>query len=516
MKINILKILLSIFIKIFHFLDYCEDAVQIVCCYQNFCDKHIKEEIMQNFTCPNCKAAATLRDIVPNKKLRESIVWFKTLLSEPINIQKLSMTAKPAVGVGGTVGVGIGVVPNIPSAGQNVTSTIKNVNVNLPGPISQHNINPPTVPTSTTGSNLNINIPSSTTGPTTGISNIPSHPATVHPQPISHHPQIHMGAHPAIIPHGAYRPMGIPMPHLYPSHPGIAAIHPYHAQAYTQPVKQDEKSKIDTLSKIEENKEREMTPEEKMQMYHKLNEADSTRNRKSSEEKTEGENKSIVSQDQKSVKALSTTAKSQKGEKEKISITPQVMTHPRHGMGLPMIPGVGPINPMNPMSAINPMNPMAPPINPMMTHMQRMSQMQMYHNMMMSYPHFTGMPGMMGVPRPEERIRGKKEESRSRSSSSGSERSKEKEDKHGKKRKRSRSRSRSRNRKKEKERSAKYDRDRNREKEREREKDKDRTKDKYKEKDKYREKERDRDRDRERERDRERDIDKLSKHRKYK
>lgn len=37
---------------------------------------------MKNFTCPNCKVAASLRDIIPNKKLRESITWFKTLLSE--------------------------------------------------------------------------------------------------------------------------------------------------------------------------------------------------------------------------------------------------------------------------------------------------------------------------------------------------------------------------------------------------------------------------------------------------
>ena len=64
--------------------DYCDNAVQIVCCYENFCDKHIKEEIMKNFTCPNCKAAATLRDIIPNKKLRESIIWFRGLLAEVI------------------------------------------------------------------------------------------------------------------------------------------------------------------------------------------------------------------------------------------------------------------------------------------------------------------------------------------------------------------------------------------------------------------------------------------------
>ncbi len=63
--------------------------MQITCCYENFCDKHIKEEILKNFTCPNCNAAATLRDIVPNKKLRENIIWFKNLLKE-----------SPAIGTG--------------------------------------------------------------------------------------------------------------------------------------------------------------------------------------------------------------------------------------------------------------------------------------------------------------------------------------------------------------------------------------------------------------------------------
>jgi hypothetical protein len=62
--------------------DYCEDAVQITCCFENFCDKHIREEIMQNFTCPNCNKGATIRDIVPNKKLRENIEWIKSLISE--------------------------------------------------------------------------------------------------------------------------------------------------------------------------------------------------------------------------------------------------------------------------------------------------------------------------------------------------------------------------------------------------------------------------------------------------
>jgi hypothetical protein len=62
--------------------------VQIVCCFENFCDKHIKEEILRNFTCPNCKVTATMRDIVPNKKLREDISWFKNLLTEAVEIKE--------------------------------------------------------------------------------------------------------------------------------------------------------------------------------------------------------------------------------------------------------------------------------------------------------------------------------------------------------------------------------------------------------------------------------------------
>ena len=43
---------------------------------------------MKNFTCPNCKAATTLKEIIPNKKLREIISWFKEIISDTsINIQ---------------------------------------------------------------------------------------------------------------------------------------------------------------------------------------------------------------------------------------------------------------------------------------------------------------------------------------------------------------------------------------------------------------------------------------------
>jgi hypothetical protein len=77
--------------------------VQITCCYENFCDKHIKEEIMKNFTCPNCKVTASLKNLIPNKKLREDISWYKNILAEAVDstkethshMQAMSTTAGP-------------------------------------------------------------------------------------------------------------------------------------------------------------------------------------------------------------------------------------------------------------------------------------------------------------------------------------------------------------------------------------------------------------------------------------
>lgn len=64
--------------------DFCEDGVQIVCCNEIFCKKHITEEIMINFTCPNCKKGTSLKNIIINKKLNENILWYKNMLKEPI------------------------------------------------------------------------------------------------------------------------------------------------------------------------------------------------------------------------------------------------------------------------------------------------------------------------------------------------------------------------------------------------------------------------------------------------
>ena len=64
--------------------DYCEDPVQIVCCNEVFCKKHITEEIIRKFACPKCNKKSTLNDIIENKKLAEDIQWFKQLLKENI------------------------------------------------------------------------------------------------------------------------------------------------------------------------------------------------------------------------------------------------------------------------------------------------------------------------------------------------------------------------------------------------------------------------------------------------
>ena len=64
--------------------DFCEDGVQILCCNEIFCKTHIIEEIMKNFTCPNCHEGTSLKNIIENKKLNENIQWYKNLLKEPM------------------------------------------------------------------------------------------------------------------------------------------------------------------------------------------------------------------------------------------------------------------------------------------------------------------------------------------------------------------------------------------------------------------------------------------------
>ena len=62
--------------------DFCDDPVMSLCCNEIFCKKHITEEILKNFKCPNCNQRCMLNSIIENKKLAEDIKWFKKLLNE--------------------------------------------------------------------------------------------------------------------------------------------------------------------------------------------------------------------------------------------------------------------------------------------------------------------------------------------------------------------------------------------------------------------------------------------------
>ena len=79
-KINSVPIMMRCFLC----EDYCEEPTQILCCNEIFCKKHITEEIMKNFACPNCHKACSLSKIIENKKLSDDIKWFKRLLNELI------------------------------------------------------------------------------------------------------------------------------------------------------------------------------------------------------------------------------------------------------------------------------------------------------------------------------------------------------------------------------------------------------------------------------------------------
>ncbi len=333
--------------------DFCEDAVQITCCYENFCDKHIKEEIMKNFTCPNCKCAATMRDIVPNKKLRENIVWFKSIVNE-INIQ----------------------------------------NQNKQHFVSENIIH--NVPTS----NLQMNTLEEKIAPTVSIS----------------------------LPNVEYKPIG-------------------------------------TLDNIAERNEKDMTPEEKMQMFDRHDDSEKaterTVERKNTEEKIEVESKS-----------LKDTTSNAPLEKQQGTIS---HPHQMPFMSMPPYMAMG-MNPIKPEAGGAPGS--TAPVNPM--YYGRMDPRMYYHMMGAGYPYGMGMYPMGMTSQSEDKTKAKKSH-RSRSSSSSS-RSNSKHDRH-KKKKRSRSKSRSRSHR----RSGKT---KGREKERDRDRDRDRKNDKEKEKDKSRTKKR--------------------------
>ena len=79
-KINSVPIMMRCFLC----EDYCEEPVQILCCNEIYCKKHITEEIVKNFECPKCHKRCGLNNIIENKKLSEDIKWFKRLLNELI------------------------------------------------------------------------------------------------------------------------------------------------------------------------------------------------------------------------------------------------------------------------------------------------------------------------------------------------------------------------------------------------------------------------------------------------
>jgi hypothetical protein len=306
---KIISKMLNIFIN----LDFCIDAVQITCCYENFCDKHIKEELMQNFTCPNCKSASTMRDVVPNMKLRECIDWYRSLMKE---------------GQGQIV---------------NKSST------NLENPIN--------------------------------------YPAQINPHVI---PQFQL-----------------PMTNVVPGYPGS------YSGAMFNPVRNSIELENKINKPIQLTDEKEMTTEEKMQFYQKLNESESL---KKTPEKEDMATKSVKS-DEKSSEAKSFTKMN--------IINPNYANVPPFGMppGLPYM--------MKPEQAM-----MYYRMNPM------------FYGMPMSYP-YPMFPSHLPVEEPPSKK--KKDKSKSRSSS-----------KESKKEKKKRSRSRSRHKKREKSRDRHRDKDRHR------------------------------------------------------
>ncbi len=320
---------------------------------------------MKNFTCPNCKSAATMRDIVPNKKLRENIAWFKSMINE-INIQS-------------------GNKQNLPQFGS-------------------ENLNP-------------------------NITHTPIRFASVQDKVVQNIP---------------------------------ITIH------------QTESITMGALDNIVDRNEKDMTPEEKMQLFDKHNESlketeQAIPPRKTTEEKLEQENKSIKD-------SVSNPPQEKQGTLQHPHPTPYMHMPPYVPMGMnptkqPEVGGAPTTTP------------------PSMMYYGRMDPRIYYHMMGAGYPYAMGMYPMGLPPQTEDKSKTKKSH-RSKSSSSSS-RSNSKHDRH-KRKKRSRSRSKSR---------SKSHRRSGKTKGRDKERD-------NKDKDRERDRDRVRDRDKERERDREREKEK--------
>lgn len=120
--------------------DFCDCAVQIMCCNEIFCEKHITEEIMKNFACPRCKKGAGLQELIENKKLRENIIWYKGLLNESII----------APGKGLNINISQFVSKNIQNANNPNNNKTNGVPSNLPHD-TKNNQNQPQVPSANEG-----------------------------------------------------------------------------------------------------------------------------------------------------------------------------------------------------------------------------------------------------------------------------------------------------------------------------------------------------------------------------
>lgn len=179
---------------------------------------------MKNFTCPNCKSSASLRDIVPNKKLREDIVWFKTLAADSTT---LNLQHKP----------------NPPP--------VQPVSNPMPAPQNPLPMNPPRFP-------ISGFMPQVIPGMFNSGMNPQNFPHMIQPAQTLQHM------------HGTNPPNG---------HSSQAANSLFN-DTEQKPVKLD-------IDDIKEHAEKEMTPEEKMQLFNTMNDKASDGNRKQSSDKAE-------------------------------------------------------------------------------------------------------------------------------------------------------------------------------------------------------------------------------------
>lgn len=49
------------------------DAVMITCCYTSFCDKCVRDRLLETNACPSCQSEATVDQLCPNPAIRKAI-----------------------------------------------------------------------------------------------------------------------------------------------------------------------------------------------------------------------------------------------------------------------------------------------------------------------------------------------------------------------------------------------------------------------------------------------------------